>query len=161
MEKLKEKLSLLRVEAEEANGRADEAAARIRQLEYELSLKEQECMSLTHKNELLEKEIERLEVQLTEVKTAAEEESGCRNISETLQKKIQLLEEELELNDLNLRKTTDALRQMDVKTEHYERKILVLEKERDEIEAKYEEMSRKYELVKAELNEVNQQLESL
>ncbi|KAG5437522.1 hypothetical protein PCANB_000950 [Pneumocystis canis] len=129
MDKLKEKISGLRMEAEEANMRADEAAMRVKHLEHELTLKEQENIGLIHKNDLLEMEIERLEQQLMEAKTAAEDDSGNRNISESLQKKIQLLEEELEISDMNLRKTTDKLRQMDVKSEHFERKVSALEKE--------------------------------
>ncbi|KAG4305640.1 hypothetical protein PORY_001196 [Pneumocystis oryctolagi] len=153
MDKLKEKICSLRMEAEEANARADEASLRVKQLEHELALKEQENMSLMHKNEILESEIERLEQQLMEAKTAVEDETGSRNMSESLQKKIQLLEEELEENDINLRKTTEKLRHMDVKSEYFERKVHVLEKERDDIEAKYEEMLKKYECVKAELDD--------
>ncbi|KAG4302765.1 hypothetical protein PCK1_000925 [Pneumocystis canis] len=151
----------LRVETEEANIRAEEATMRVKQLEHELALKEQENIGLVHKNELLELEIERLEQQLMEAKTAAEDDSGNRNMNESLQKKIQMLEEELEMSDMNLRKTTEKLRQVDVKSEHFERKVCALEKERDDIEARYEEMMKKYEHIKAELEEVNQQLESL
>jgi len=43
------------------------------------------------------------------------------------------------------------LRQTDVKSGHYERKVQALEQERDSWEQKYEEMSKKYTETKKEL----------
>lgn len=51
------------------------------------------------------------------------------------------------------------LRQTDVKAGHFERKVQALEQERDQWEAKYEEMAKKYTAVQKELedfqNEIN------
>jgi septal ring factor EnvC (AmiA/AmiB activator) len=51
------------------------------------------------------------------------------------------------------------LRQTDVKAGHFERKVQALEQERDQWEAKYEEMAKKYNAVQKELedfqNEIN------
>lgn len=46
------------------------------------------------------------------------------------------------------------LRQTDVKSGHYERKVQALEQSRDEWEAKYEEMSKKHAELQKELNEL-------
>jgi len=50
------------------------------------------------------------------------------------------------------------LRQTDVKAGHYERKVQALETERDQWEAKYEEMSTKYKTVKKELEDFQQEI---
>ena len=50
----------------------------------------------------------------------------------------------------------NRLRQTDVKAGHYERKVQALEADRDQWEAKYEEMSKKY----ADLHQELQELES-
>jgi tropomyosin len=46
------------------------------------------------------------------------------------------------------------LRQTDVKAGHYERKVQALEQARDEWEAKYEEMAKKYVDLQKELQEL-------
>lgn len=48
---------------------------------------------------------------------------------------------------------TFRLRQTDVKSGHYERKVQALEASRDQWEAKYEEMAKKYADTKKELND--------
>ena len=45
------------------------------------------------------------------------------------------------------------LRQTDVKAGHYERKVQALEAERDQWESKYEEMAKKYNETKNELQQ--------
>ena len=45
------------------------------------------------------------------------------------------------------------LRQTDVKAGHYERKVQALESSRDEWEAKYEEMAKKFSETKKELDD--------
>jgi tropomyosin len=56
---------------------------------------------------------------------------------------------------------TYRLRQVDVKAEHFERKVTSLESDRDALEKKLDEMTAKYRAVKDELDEVNAQLDSL
>lgn len=45
------------------------------------------------------------------------------------------------------------LRQTDIKAGHFERKVQALEQERDQWEAKYEEMAKKYAAVQKELED--------
>jgi tropomyosin len=45
------------------------------------------------------------------------------------------------------------LRQTDVKAGHFERKVQALEQDRDQWEAKYEEMAKKYATVQKELED--------
>jgi tropomyosin, fungi type len=185
----------LRIEADEANSKVEELKAKVKALEQENLSKEQEVTSLTHKNQLLEAEVEKLEQRVKEAKTIAEENRAHGTQNETLQRRLQLLEEEAEEADRNLRETNDKyichpaaspmvqdhsnmpgplnafprqtslspnhkltptpqrLRQTDVKSGHYERKVAALEASRDQWETKYEEMSKKYSDVKKELDE--------
>jgi tropomyosin len=48
---------------------------------------------------------------------------------------------------------TRRLRQTDVKSGHYERKVQALEQARDQWETKYEEMAQKYAATKKELDD--------
>lgn len=71
------------MESETANAKHDEAQGRVKQLEHEATQKEQEITSLTHKNQLLEAEVEKLEAQVKEFQSAADDESGTRVRSPT------------------------------------------------------------------------------
>ena len=134
--------------------------------------KDQEITSLTHRNELLEKKLEEHEEKLETFKGLQNDESGARGERESLLRKVALLEEEAEQNDKNLKETTEKythtyddankrLRQVDVKAEHFERKVTSLERERDALEKKVDEIQEKYQAAKAELDEVNAQLDNL
>ena len=69
--------------------------------------KEQEIASLSHKNSLLEVNLEKAEGKLHEHKSASEEHQSSRDTADGLQRKIALLEEELDAAEKNLRETTE------------------------------------------------------
>ena len=144
----------------------------MKSLELSNTAKDQEITSLTHRNELLEKKLEEHEEKIEKFKGLENDESGARGERESLLRKVALLEEEAEQNDKNLRETTEKwsslqamtnsrLRQVDVKAEHFERKVTSLERERDALEKKVDEITEKYQAAKAELDEVNSQLDNL
>jgi len=144
----------------------------VKSLELSNTAKDQEITSLTHRNELLEKKLEEHEEKIEKFKGLENDESGARGERESLLRKVALLEEEAEQNDKNLRETTEKwsslqamtnsrLRQVDVKAEHFERKVTSLERERDALEKKVDEITEKYQAAKAELDEVNSQLDNL
>jgi len=107
MDKIKEKLSALRAETDAANERSEEAKGKSKQLEQEAIGKEQEIASLQHRNQLLEAEVEKLEGLLKEAKAAADDGAAHGHQNESLMRKVQLLEEENEQSDRNLRETTE------------------------------------------------------
>lgn len=170
-------MNSLRIEADEATAKVQELQDKVKALEQENLIKEQEVTSLQHKNGLLEAEVEKLESHNKEIKATAEESTQHGHQNETLQRRLQLLEEEAEEADKNLRETNDKyvgnlsatlhpilmvwkstdklyrLRQTDVKAGHFERKVKALESDRDAWEAKYEEMSQKYAASQKELND--------
>lgn len=156
-----QKLNSLKLETEAAQSKADEYSDRVKQLEQDVMQRDQEIASLTHKNTLLETEVEELETHLKDAKGAAEEGAATGSQNESLVKKISLLEDELEASDRNLRETTEKLRQTDVKAEHLERRVTSVEAERDEWEKKFEDLSEKYASAKAELEEITLQLENI
>ena len=170
-------MSALRVQQEEAQVKCDELQSKVKTLEQENLAKEQEITSLSHKNQLLETEVEKLESGIKEAKAAAEDLGQHGTQNESLQRRLQLLEEEAEESDKNIRETNEKyglelqiqccvgksikltfcflyrLRQTDVKAGHFERKVQALEVNRDQWEAKYEEMAQKYSTVKKELED--------
>jgi len=73
MDKIKERMNALRVEADEAHDQVEELKAKVKALEQENLSKEQEITSLNHRNQLLEEEVEKLESSVKDAKDAAED----------------------------------------------------------------------------------------
>ncbi|KAG1447481.1 hypothetical protein G6F56_009247 [Rhizopus delemar] len=65
MEKVKEKLSLLRSQAEAANALCEEYEAKIKQLEQEHTTKDHELLSLQIRTRNLEEQLDKAENELT------------------------------------------------------------------------------------------------
>jgi len=104
---LKQKMNSLRIEADEASAQVEEMKTKVKTLEQENLQKEQEITSLTHKNGLLEAEVDKLEGLIKDAKSAADEGQQHGTQNEALQRRLQLLEEEAEEADKNLRETND------------------------------------------------------
>lgn len=102
-----QRLAALRVEADTNATRAEEAEAKVKKLEHEVLVKDQEIQSLQHKLSIAEGDLEKAEESLKEHKSAKEESSAHKDTNESLARKIALLEEELDNAEKNLRETTD------------------------------------------------------
>lgn len=100
-------MNSLRIEAEESQAKVEELQAQVKRLEQESLAKEQEITSLTHKNRMLTEEVEKLEGGIKEAKATADESLQHGRQSETMQRRLQLLEEEAEEADKNLRDLND------------------------------------------------------
>lgn len=100
-------MNALRLEADESAAKVEELQTKVKSLEQENLAKEQEITSLSHKNQLLETELEKLESGLKDAKAAADESSQHGTQNESLQRRLQLLEEEAEEADKNLRETNE------------------------------------------------------
>lgn len=102
-----QKMNSLRIEADENAAKAEELKAKVKTLEQENLQKEQEITSLTHRNQLLEAEVEKLENGIKEAKVLASESTQHSTQNENLTRKLQLLEEEAEVADKTLRETNE------------------------------------------------------
>jgi len=102
-----QRLSALRIEADDANAKLEEAQSKVKSLEQENLQKEQEITSMKHKNSLLESEVEKLEKLHAEAKGAADESAQHGTQNESLTRKLQLLEEENEESEKQLRETNE------------------------------------------------------
>jgi tropomyosin len=100
-------MAALRVEADESAGLAEELKAKVKQLEQENLAKEQEIKSLSHKNQVLETDLEKAEGQAKEFKSQAEEGGSAATTNESLTRRLQVLEDEAEQADRNLRETNE------------------------------------------------------
>jgi len=102
-----QKLQALRVEADESAAKAEEYKMKLDGLETETTRKEQEITSLTHRNQVLEGEVEKLEMQVKELKEASASGAAAGSQAESLQRKIQVLEEEAEESDRTIRELNE------------------------------------------------------
>ncbi len=100
-------MQALRVQQEEAQANVEELQAKIKVLTQDSLAKEQEITSLSHKNQLLEAEVEKLEGGIKEAKDAAEQSGGHGAQNERLQRRLQLLEEETEDSDKKVREINE------------------------------------------------------
>ncbi|KAI6370181.1 hypothetical protein MCOR31_004747 [Pyricularia oryzae] len=88
MDRIKEKMNQLRLEADESNAKVEELQSKVKLLEQENLSKEQEITSLQHKNGVLEGELEKLEENVKNLKKMADENAGH------FERKVQALEAE-------------------------------------------------------------------
>jgi tropomyosin, fungi type len=102
-----QKMNSLRFESDENAAKAEELKKRVKELEQENLQKEQEITSLTHRNQLLEAEVEKLETSVKEHKATAGESTQHSQQNESLTRRLQLLEEEAESADKTLRETNE------------------------------------------------------
>lgn len=100
-------MNQLRLDAEESASKVEELQAKVKALEQENLAKEQEITSLSHKNGLLETENEKLDTNIKDLKKTADEGQQHGTHNETLQRRLQLLEEEAEEADKTLRETNE------------------------------------------------------
>jgi tropomyosin len=150
-----QKLAALRTEADVAIDRAEAAEAKNKKYEQELLQKDQEITSLNHRLTLLDSELGDSEAKAVKYKADLDEAERGKATNESLTRKIELLEEELDAAEKNVKETVEKcvpfsvpvlvvphlgrrLRQVDVKAEHYERQLQRVEQERDEWTKKYE-----------------------
>jgi len=97
----------LRVRAEAADEKNDELNDKVKQLTQENLSKEQEIKSLSYKNQQLEGELEKLEGTHKDLKSQHDGAMQHGTQNEALQRKMQILEEEAEAADKNIRETND------------------------------------------------------
>lgn len=102
-----QRLQTLRAEADAATERAEAAEAKNKKYEQLLLEKDQEITSLNHKLGVLDGQLEAAEAKLAEAKTAKEEGELSKTTNEGLQRKIQLLEDELDAAERNAKETTE------------------------------------------------------
>ena len=100
-------MNALRVEADNSAAQIEEMKTKIKTLEQDNLTKEQEITSLNHKNGVLEGQVEKLETDIKTAKDAVNESAQHGTHNEALQRKVQMLEEENENADRNLRETND------------------------------------------------------
>jgi tropomyosin, fungi type len=95
------------MESDQAHAKAEEHQNRVKALEQGNLEKDQEITSLNHKNQLLEVTVEKLEKEVEKLKHEADTGAQHGTQNEALQRRLQLLEEEAEEADKNLRETND------------------------------------------------------
>jgi len=154
-------MASLRLEADKATLRAEDIEAKYKILEQLLLEKDHLINSLTHKLDLAIQQLEKAEAELEKYKKASLEGEQSKTTSEGLARKVQLLEEELDAAEKNVKETVEKLRQVDVKAEHFERQLQRAEQERDAWEKKFEDSEAKYRKSQKELDELESSMQDL
>ena len=102
-----QRLTQLRVEADNAVTRAEDAEGKNKKYEQDILSKDQEITSLTHKVSVLEADIEKMESKLRESKESAQDAEANKTTNDALTRKVTLLEEELDTAEKNLKEVTE------------------------------------------------------
>lgn len=102
-----QKMNQLRLEADDSAQKVEEMSAKVKTLEQDNLAKEQEVTSLSHKNGLLEAEVDKLDTMIKDFKKAAEDGTQHSTTNEALTRRLQLLEEEAEEADKTLREANE------------------------------------------------------
>ena len=101
-------MAQLREETDQSVAQVEELSGKVKALEQENLTKDQEIRSLSHKNQLLEEEVDKLETSLSEAKAASAEGSAHSKTNENLTRKLQILEDEAEEAQKKLKSTNDS-----------------------------------------------------
>lgn len=87
--------------------RAEEAEGKNKKYEQLLLEKEQEITSLQHKLAVMDGDLEKAETKLSDLKSAQQDGEASRTTNEGLLRKVQLLEEELDAAEKNVKETVE------------------------------------------------------
>jgi tropomyosin len=101
------KLAALRAEADTAVERAEAAEDKNKKLEQLLLERDQDITSLNHKLEVLANSLDGSEEKLAATKSALEEAERGKATNDSLTRKIELLEDELDTAEKNLKETVE------------------------------------------------------
>lgn len=100
-------MNSLRAEADAAVLRAEEAEAKVKKYEQVILEKDQEITSFQHQLQVSDETTQKLEEQLGQYKSSSLEGESSRTTSENLTRKVQLLEEELDAAEKNVKETVE------------------------------------------------------
>ncbi|KAI8919521.1 tropomyosin [Entophlyctis helioformis] len=161
MDKIKEKLEKLRIESDANLARAEKADSEVKTLKDELAKRETDVHNLQNKVALLQMDLDRAEKRADDNKVKKAESDKDDSVKEALERKIQMLEKHMDDKETERRDAVDRARALELSAETHERKAKQLDAEKLDIEHRLEEMTKKYETVKAELDQTLKDLEGL
>ncbi|KAG0239401.1 tropomyosin [Mortierella sp. GBAus27b] len=161
MDKFKEKVNSLRNEVDAANTRADEFEAKVRLLKSEHLQKDHEIASLKNQLRTKDETLLRTEDRWMETKSSLDEGDNTKTTGEGLLRKVTLIESQLETAERNLSIDTEKLRELEAKTEIFERQVQKLEDQKRDYEARVEDLNNKYNEVRNEMNRIMDDINEL
>ncbi|KAL2916428.1 tropomyosin-2 [Polyrhizophydium stewartii] len=155
------KLEKLRVESDSNLSRAEKAEAEVKELKNELAKRETDVHNHLNKIQLLQMDLERAEKRADDNKLEKSKSDKDETLNEALQRKIQMLEQQLDAKEHDRKEAVDRARSLELQAETFERKAKQLDAEKLDLERRLEEMTKKYEQVKGELDQTLKDLEGL
>ncbi|KAI8640358.1 tropomyosin [Parasitella parasitica] len=106
MDKIREKIATIRIEADTANAKVEELENELKNIKQEHTQQEREIISLNNKNKQLEEDLDTAHDTIKSLRDNETEDSDHKKHHENSLRKITLLEEELEESDKALKETT-------------------------------------------------------
>lgn len=100
-------MTQLRLEADNAVTRAEDAEEKLKKYDQIVLEKDQEITSMSHKISVLEAELDKVDAKLAEAKAAQDEGETLKSANENLTRKVALLEEELDAAEKNVKETME------------------------------------------------------
>jgi len=100
-------MNAIRAEADRAVERAEAAEAKNKKYEQEILMKDQDIGSLQHRLGVVEGDLDKAEQALNDLKHKSDEGAEGKTTNDTLTRKIQLLEEELDAAEKNAKETVE------------------------------------------------------
>lgn len=107
MEKFKEKLNLLREEADQSNARALQSEENAKKLTILVQQKDNEILSLQNKIVLLNNDLEKTEKRAKDFQTKKSETDAQASLNMTFQKKLSNLESEVEASQHQVKEANE------------------------------------------------------
>ncbi|KAI8062490.1 tropomyosin [Gongronella butleri] len=161
MEKFKEKLQLMRAQVEEAEAKNKTLEDRIAEMTTDKINHEHEIVSLNNKVNFLEEQLEKAEKKMEMLQSAEAKGDDISKENDAAQRRIMLLEQELEQSEKSLKEMTANFREADVKAEHFERTAKHLEAQGEKYEEKILSMEEENSKLRKELEEIQSALDNL
>ncbi|KAI7879246.1 hypothetical protein K492DRAFT_131649, partial [Lichtheimia hyalospora FSU 10163] len=95
------------------------------------------------------------------VKKLEDEHIQKEHETSSLESRVKLLQEQLDKAESDFKEASENFREADLRAEQFEKKANNLQQELDNMESKHEEMCGKYQAAKAEMDELERQLEGV
>ncbi|KAJ9065435.1 tropomyosin-2 [Entomophthora muscae] len=160
MDKFKEKLGNLREEADLVNTSAEETEAKLKIAKLAQQERDQEILNLKSRVTLLKMELLKIGKRAEEHK-ALETDAGSSENPDQLNDKINDLESQVEETKLELSKTLESIRQLDIKSEHLAKTLIKNKKDQETWESKNEVLRNNLEATNKELQDALSLLDEL
>ncbi|KCV72875.1 hypothetical protein H696_00446 [Fonticula alba] len=158
MDKVRERIEKLKLDVDDAVERAEIAEEKYREATEKVRTLENENKVLLSKIALLEQDLDRAEERIHDMNETIGKNDDDKRANSGLLNKISLLERDLETAEDNLRDKTEQFQAAEHRADENERRLRILDGEREALERELDQKIEENAKLKAELKEFNDSL---